>query len=474
MRSCKLTARCAAVTAVVLASLPVLAVSVQPGARTGEMVPAAHATAVRHLATWARAATPGQVLFQCQVPTFGLPCYGPSQIRAAYGVQRLLDRGVTGQGRTIVVVDAFQDPFLLDDVHLFDSSFGLPDPRLRVLAPQGLTTFDITDPNQIGWSSEIALDVEWAHAIAPGAAIDLVLARTDADSDIFGALRYAVDRDLGAVISQSFGEGERCMDPALMRAEHELFGKATRQGITLFASTGDTGQAQGCTGGTGLFASASTPASDPYVTAVGGTALTADLDTGRYRSETAWNEVVQGEGQFATGGGFSTVYRRPEYQEDVPGIQRGRGVPDVAFNAGVSGGFLVHWGVGAKLAGDDPKDPGVKFVLGGTSFGPPAWAGITALADQQAGRRLGFLNPELYQIGLDRDDRPGTLHDTMSGNNGWDGFPATAAVRGWDAATGWGSPRASRLVNSLARRPDGDGDGSDSEAEGATAVPEPD
>ena len=127
----------------------------------------------------------------------------------------------------------------------------------------------------VGWSSEISLDVEWAHAVAPGAAITLVLAKSNEDADILSATKYAVDHNLGEVISQSFGEGETCMDPNLLKQQHAVFQAANAKGITLIASSGDQGSAQPTCDGSSFFLSASSPASDPLVLGVGGTQLAA-------------------------------------------------------------------------------------------------------------------------------------------------------------------------------------------------------
>ena len=121
------------------------------------------------------------------------------------------------------------------------------DPTLGTftqVAPDGLTPFDSTDGNMIGWAEEISLDVEWAHAIAPGANIVLDLAKSNDDADLLSATKYAVNQNLGDVISQSFGENESCVDSALLKAEHQLFAKATLKHMTLFASSGDEGAAQ--------------------------------------------------------------------------------------------------------------------------------------------------------------------------------------------------------------------------------------
>jgi hypothetical protein len=209
---------------------------------------------------------------------------------------------------------------------------------VQIVAPDGLTPFNQADPNQTGWAGEISLDVEWAHAIAPAATIKLVLAKSNNDADILSATQYAVDNNLGDVISQSFGEAEECVDPAIERAQHQMFAKATLKGITLLASSGDQGAAQPSCDGTTFIKAASSPASDPFVTGVGGTLLDADGLTGAYHGETTWNEP---EYEAATGGGFSRVYGTPLFQKQL-GLPS-RGVPDVAYNAGIGTGVLTVW-----------------------------------------------------------------------------------------------------------------------------------
>lgn len=379
----------------------------------------------------------GKVVFRCQTaPRLGPPfppfCYGPDQIRAAYGVQPLLDAGITGAGRTIVIIDAFQSPTIQQDLSLFDHRFGYQDPTFNIIAPDGLTPFNGSDPSQLMWSSEISLDVQWAHAIAPGATIDLVLARSGRDADILSVTRYAVDHNLGDVISQSFGEAESCADPALLAQEHAVFQEATDKGITLFASSGDTGAAQPSCDGRSLVLGASTPATDPNVTAVGGTHLLADATTGAYGSETVWNDDFG-----ASGGGFSTVYRRPGYQAPFQSNEKQRGIPDVAYDGDVRGGFVAAFGV--------PFGVGLFAVFGGASAGSPQWAAIIALADQKAGHRLGAINKALYHIAKSKS-YGSAFNDVTAGDNSAPGIPGFSAGPGWDAATGLGTPNAAQLI----------------------------
>ena len=383
----------------------------------------------------------------------GPKCYQPAQIQAAYGLTSLLNTGKTGAGRTIVIIDAFQSPYVRSDLSIFDSTFGLPDPNFQQIAPFGLTPFDPNDANMDGWAEEITLDVLWAHAIAPRAKILLALAASNNDADILNTTKYVVDHNLGDVISQSFGEAEQCMDPALLEEQHAVFQEASNEGITLFASSGDSGAAQFNCAGTGAILAASTPASDPLVTGVGGTTLNADGNTGAYIGETAWTEplfgcnppAVKKQDINCSGGGFSTIYGRPSFQSSIGGAS-GRGVPDVAYNAGINGGVLTHCGICNLLSGLDPTDPTIFFLFGGTSAGSPQWAGITAIADQIAQRRLGDINAALYTVGGSAN-YAAALHDETVGNNFVQEIhTGYNTATNWDPVTGLGSPNAANLV----------------------------
>ncbi len=404
--------------------------------------------------------SPDLTLFTCQLGlTPGVVCYDPFQIRHAYGIDNLINAGYTGAGRTIVIVDAFQSPTLPSDLDTFDANYGLPDRStfFTQVAPDGLTPFNPADDNMVGWSAEISLDVEWAHAIAPDAKVVLVLAKSNDDADILSATQYAVDNHLGDVISQSFGENESCVDSTLLKNEHALFVKATLKHMTLLASSGDEGAAQPTCDGSSWAKAASSPASDPLVTAVGGTELHAedycltslgcDPSTnpapGTYQGETAWNEL---DNSIATGGGFSVLYKSPLFQHLVTRNKQ-RGVPDVAYNAAVYHGVLVQWN-------------GHWYLFGGTSSGSPQWAGIVAIADQKAGRDLGFINWALYLYSLSPKKYAALFHDITSGNNSVTELDASNnpvsitgfnAGTGWDATTGLGSPFADQLVNFLTK-----------------------
>lgn len=382
------------------------------------------------------------IVFNCQKQNAPLTCYGPDQMRTAYGFDTLINAGYDGTGRTIVIVDAFSDPALRRDVKIFDQVFGLPAPRLSIVAPDGMTPFDKNDPNQVGWSGEIALDVEYSHAMAPGAKIVLVLAKSNQDSDLQSALKYVADNNLGDVVSQSFGEAESCYgvnadgshQPGVtLAAGHSIYTQMNAEGITAFASAGDSGSAQPTCDGNGYKLAASTPASDPAVTGVGGTQLFADPRTGAYDHEIVWNEGrTFGD---ATGGGFSSHFGQPVWQRsrgDFPG----RGVPDVSYDAAINHGVLVAWSVQAP--------PGTFYIFGGTSSGSPQWAALTAITDQLNNGRLGNINPSLYR--MSQSD----FHDVTRGNNALHGVPGYTAAPGWDPTTGLGSPYAGRVALGLA------------------------
>ncbi len=434
-----------ALGALSLGAAPSASVSAAPSrsapSSAGAVTPAVSGTPLhRRVST-----LPGSdAVFSCQTTT-PATCYGPQQIRHAYGVDKLGRRGVDGRGTTIVIVDAFQSPTIRADLASFDSTFGLPTARLRIIAPQGLTPFDPADADQVGWSSEISLDVEWAHAIAPRARIDLVLARSDDDADIERALAYVAAHRLGNVVSQSFGEAEQCLAVSAL-GEHRIFARIVAHGTTLLASAGDDGAAQPSCDGTSWVQAASTPANDPLVTGVGGTALFADGITGAYHYETVWNEPQYAS---AGGSGLSEVFREPAFQRRVQHTGH-RSVPDVSYNAAIDEGVIVAWG-------SSGQGPGF-FSFGGTSCGSPQWAGLVALANQVAHHRLGNINPALYRLGTSRAYRF-LFHDVTRGNTSVTlpdaagnavSVSGPSAHRGWDFATGFGSPKADILVPALA------------------------
>ena len=395
------------------------------------------------------------VLLPCLTRTALPLCYSPQQIRRAYGIQPLLDAGITGKGRTIVIIDDCQSPNIRTDLALFDKIFGLPNPMLNIIAPQGLKPFDPKNTSATGFIGEISLDVEWSHAVAPDATIDLVLGNPPNDTSsgqiqgIADALNAATTQNLGGVYSLSIGLGETCYSSPQLQSFHTSFQRARDNHSTVYVSAGDNGSASILCDAKGkpvaVGQTVEYPASDPLVSGVGGTTLLAHT-SGTYGSETTWNGSALGAG--ATGGGFSKIFPRPSYQNGVPGIGASRGIPDVAYNSDPYTGVPIVESLGNFT---------VIIPTGGTSAGAPQWAGITALAEQAAGQRLGFLNGTFYHI-LKSTSYAKAFHDITTGNNAFtykDGNGKTVTVpgynagTGWDATTGVGSPKVAGLVKLL-------------------------
>ncbi|MDA8297173.1 MAG: S53 family peptidase [Actinomycetota bacterium] len=376
---------------------------------------------------------------QC-VTHFGFACYGPSDFRSGYDVPTRLD----GSGQTIVIVDAYGSPTLRNDLAVYDAEFGLPPAKLNILYPGGSPTYNpLQSHDETSWAEETSLDVEQAHGLAPQATIDLVIAANNNGDVLDNAEQYAVANHLGNVLSMSYGAPEAAFNGnSGQQAQAEAIdAQAAQEQMSVFASAGDTGAAEGTTSPTSLF-----PASDPNVTAVGGTNLFLS-DSGSYQSETTWNDLVDcpfgcSAGPIgATGGAPSTLFRAPAYQQGITG-EAMRTTADVSFNASVYTATMIYLGfLGAANDG--------FYFFGGTSEGAPSWAALTALADEQAGHPLGSLNPLLYGIARSASAYRADFHDVTVGNNdfGGGGFPAGP---GYDVPTGLGSPNAKALFRSLA------------------------
>jgi subtilase family serine protease len=377
---------------------------------------------------------------------FGLACYSPQEIQRGYNVPPSLN----GSGQTIVIVDAFGSPTIAQDLRVFDQEFGLPDTTLNVLYPVGQPpAFDPNNVTMASWASEITLDVEWSHAIAPGATIDLVIS-PDNSSTLDQAVTYAVRHHLGSVISLSWGAPEATISGRSgnrqLLADDLTYLAAALQGITILAAAGDSGATNGYATPDALF-----PASDPLITAVGGTDLFL-ADDGTYQSEYVWNDSVASQCPFgcslgpigATGGAPSVIFRAPPYQFELS-HQRARTICDVAYNASLYTAVIGYIGFNSVLG-----PPGLYF-FGGTSEGAPQWAGIVALANQA--RRhgtVGFMNPALYAIGENAGEYSRDFHDITVGNNGFFG-PGFSAGPGYDLPTGLGTPNVANLIGDLTK-----------------------
>lgn len=377
---------------------------------------------------------------------YQLTCYSPNQIRAAYDVGPLLASGNDGAGTTIAVVVSYGSPTIEADVRSFDRAWGLPDPpSIQTITPAGpVPAFDPGDADMTGWALETSLDVEYAHLIAPQASILVVatpVSETDGVAgfpDIVDAENYVIDQGLAEVITQSLGAAEQTFPSAdRIRSLRSAFVNASRHGVTVVAAAGDSGPTDYENDGQSLFSYPvdSWPSTDPLVTSVGGTRLQLNAAGRRSAPDTTWND-----GYGAGGGGLSTVFPRPAYQDGVRDVVGdARGTPDVALSAAVDGGVLVY-------SSYDAEDTGWT-VVGGTSEAAPLFSGLVALAAQRAEEGLGAINPALYRLATRPD---GGIVDVTSGDNSYGDVAGYAAGSGYDLATGLGTVDASRFVPALA------------------------
>jgi autotransporter-associated beta strand protein len=345
----------------------------------------------------------------------------PQQVRRAYGFDQIAFGGVQGDGsgQTIAIIDPYDSPTIIDDLHAFDAQFGLPDPPsfLRV-AQDGSTNYPVTDPNGPGhlpttWEVETALDVEWAHALAPLANLLLVEANGTSPSDLLtAAVNYARNQPGVSVVTMSFGRSEI---PAEVSYDSLFATPSGHIGVTFLAATGDSGQP------------AAYPAYSPAVIAVGGTSLSVD-DQGNYQGESGWS---------GSGGGISTVEPQPAFQSGTATPFSGtmRTAPDVAFDAASGVAVYDSWDFGVST-------PWVS--VGGTSLASPAWGALIAIADQaRVAAGMPTLDgptqtlPTLYAM------PSADFRDITTGNNGYSAGP------GYDLVAGRGSPKAPLIVSDL-------------------------
>ena len=399
-----------------------------------------------------------------------IACYNPAQIQQAYNLPVLYSRGVTGKGSTIVIVDPYGSPTIFSDLRAFDSAEGVPGPpSLRIIRPAGkVPAFNPDNANMVGWASETTLDVEYAHTIAPGAKILLVETpgggRTGTVSmqQIVTAEKYVIRHHLGGVISQSFVATEQATGSAGIRSLRGAYLAAYSGHVTVLAGSGDSG-ATGFESNQQSYYThpvTSWPASDPLVTAVGGTRLDLDASGKHNAADTVWNDTYSrtanqlvngdnGPNPLAGGGGKSVIFGRPSYQSGVGGVVgRHRGVPDISMSAACTGAVNVFQSFGGQPPG--------WYALCGTSEATPLFAGIVALADQVAGHPLGLINPALYKLA---SEHAAGIVSVRSGNNTVSfrqhgrsytvhGFTARP---GYNLATGLGTVNGKYFVTELAR-----------------------
>ena len=389
----------------------------------------------------------------------GISCYQPAQFQKAYDLQPLYRAGLTGAGQTIVIVDAFGSPTIAADLQHFDQTFGLPDPpSFQEIEPAGAVPAFPADPfgaaDRSGWAVETTLDVEWSHVMAPGANILLVATPASETEGVQGfpeivaAENYVINHNLGDVISQSFGATEQTFSsPQDILNLRSAFVNAAQHNVTVLGSSGDAGATNNLpdTSCCYSFRVNSWPSSDPLVTSVGGTQLLLDSAGNRMAPDVVWND-----GRGAGGGGVSTVFARPAFQDHVRNVVgAARGTPDVSLSAAVDGGVVFYYSFCDYSRPPFPLCGSQWHIVGGTSEASPLFAGIVAIADQAAGHRLGYLNPQLYAHPGENFSRG--LVDITSGNNSFAGVTGFNATLGYDLASGIGTIDAASFVKAFSR-----------------------
>jgi subtilase family serine protease len=438
---------------------------------------------------------------EAQCFSVGRRCFTPQSTRAAYNVGPLYTQGVDGTGTTIAVVDSFGNDNMAHDLHVYDQAFGLPPlcgeedvtcapdmPWFHTFAFQGSPATK-TPPakskspgqeDKSAWALETSLDVETAHAMAPGANILLVTTPTaetlgvQGFPDMMNAEQYVVDRHMADVISQSFGSAEDAFaSPTSLLTLRHAYISAAQSGVTVLASSGDDGSAgiaKPPVGKGGQLLPDPTvgyPASDPLVTSVGGTYLCTDpfatntrtVDSVDPPTNCQSNPGQAEVGWIDAGGGYSHIFSRPDYQDVLPAGStpippESRGVPDIGLQASARTGALVYVslppdGDSGLICGSAPCSTG-WYDIGGTSLSCPQWAGIVALADQVNGGGLGLINPALYSLASSSSDYAADYYDVTVGNNqAFAEVPGYSASVGWDPVTGLGTPNVANLVPAL-------------------------
>jgi subtilase family serine protease len=328
--------------------------------------------------------------------------YQPSEVRTAYGLNAVYGAGLNGAGQTIVIVDAYGSSTIAQDAELFSKTYGLPHltpANFQIVKAPGISN----NPHgvQRGWELETTLDVEWSHAIAPGANIALVLATDHGSLD--EAINYAVVHHLGNVISNSWGNSEALGNPARFIRDNRILEMAAAQGIDVNFSTGDFGDNSPVLG----FVTVQFPASSPFATAIGGTSLALNSDN-TMAFQTGWgtnltriaDTISLGSPpvvppflgfQFGAGGGASGVFPRPSFQSSLSVPGNTRLLPDISW--------LADPFTGVEIIITDPASGQLSVtVVGGTSLACPMFSALMAVASEKAGHGLGQAAQLVYSL----------------------------------------------------------------------------
>ncbi|HEY6848829.1 MAG TPA: protease pro-enzyme activation domain-containing protein [Terracidiphilus sp.] len=425
--------------------------------------------------------------------------FAPGDIYTAYNIQPLISASVTGAGQSITLVG--QSAIQTSDIENFQNAAGLAvkDPQQYLVPNSGNSAVSAGD------ESESDIDLEWSGAMAPGATINFVFVGNSGNYSAFDSILYAIDENIGTIISSSYGECEAALPLSTLASGTNLqtgleaaFEQAATQGQTVMAAAGDDGSTD-CSGENISTAqdealAVDYPASSANVTAMGGTEInqtnasyetvglgywqsdpgTTNIVTSvlQYIPEQVWNDDAEsiadgGTSLSAGGGGASALFPKPSYQTGVPGIPMDgkRDVPDLALYASAfNPGYLfcssdtTAFEQGQETSctsGFQDSATGDFTAAGGTSFNGPIFSGILALINQKQNYTAGqgLINPTLYTLASNSTTYASAFHDVTVGNNDClggsefcSGTPGFSAGVGYDQATGLGSIDAANLV----------------------------
>ena len=353
----------------------------------------------------------------------------PADIKSIYG----LSLSLTGSGQTVALLEL--DGYNPSDIGPYETQFSLSSPLVTFVGVDGQA--NACGPNQDqacnattfagdGGMLEVTLDIDMMLALAPGVAQIRVYTALNTSQNLLDAYAKIASDNTAKSVSTSWGSDEQSAGGAFMTSESAIFSQMAAQGQTVFAAAGDNGAYDGGGSSTLLV---DDPASQPYVTSVGGTTLSGTIGS---HSETVWNSGGGGVANLA-----GTYWPLPSYQSGVAGTysQQYRNVPDVTLNSDPNAFPYAVYVAGSF------------YLVGGTSAAAPLWAAVTALINQQRATNgygsLGFANPAFYQLGTGAS-HASYFNDITSGNNGF-----YSAGTGYDDASGWGSFKANALINML-------------------------
>ena len=382
--------------------------------------------------------------------------HSPDQVKSAYGISGAYD----GSGQTVAIIDAYASPTILQDVNQWSTNRGLPTMtpgQLVQVVPPGVYRRP-QNPRQDpqGWYGEETLDVEAVHGMAPGAKIVFVAAPNNYQ-DLDAAMNHVVDNHLAQIVTNSYGFPTEMLPRGYIKPLEDTLIQAAAEGIGIYFSSGDGGDETSVVG----YATTDWPASSPWVTSVGGTALAVDASgarvfetgwgTSNYNCNTTTLACTRTSWLYGAGGGVSKLFAPPFYQSGM-GFS-GRAVPDVAALGDPQTGFLI--GQTQAFPEGNSYD---EYRIGGTSLSSPIFAGLMALLDQKSGSPHGFANPlfyanagAFYDVGSVKtavarrnfvngvDASAGTV-DRLRTFDDYSGSPTQHTGSGWDNVTGLGTP----------------------------------